>query len=509
MPRSDPRLNILFVMFDQMAALSLPVYGHPVVQAPHIVRLAARGTLFENAYCASPLCSPSRFAMLTGRLPSRIGAYDNATELPASVPTLLHHLRNAGYRTCLSGKMDFTGADQLHGYEERLTTDLSPSDFGWVPDWEHPAQVQPWFHTLHSVVEAGPCDHSLSLQYDEEACQQAVHWLHAAANRPDGRPFMLTLSIMHPHDPYQGPRRFWDLYENAEIDPPAEGKRKAKDRNAVERRMFALYDRDEIAISAKHIQRARRAYYAMVSYCDDVLGRLLSALEVSGLADNTIVIVTSDHGDMLGERGLWYKMTFYERAVRVPLLFAGPGIKPRWRIGEAVSHLDLLPTLAGLVGGRVGDADLDGRDLTPALKGDALKQGEVIGEYMGEGYDAPVVMIRRGARKFVHSVTDGPELYDLASDPQELRNLALEQEHRGAVDALVKQAAQRWDFQRIAADVIASQRQRRDIHAALTTGRIAPWDYTPQIDAAASYYRNYDSARPDPDRLLRRPRPPG
>lgn len=509
MPRPDPRPNILFVVFDQMAALSLPIYGHPVAQAPHMARLAARGTLFENAYCASPLCSPSRFAMLTGRRPSRIGAYDNATELPASVPTLLHHLRNAGYRTCLSGKMDFTGADQLHGYEERLTTDLSPSDFGWVPDWEHPDQVQPWFHTLQSVAEAGPCDHSLSLQYDEEACQQAVHWLHAAAHRPDGRPFMLTLSIMHPHDPYQGPRRFWDLYEGVEIDPPAEGKRKAKERNAVERRMWALYDRDESPISTRQVLRARRAYYAMISYCDDVLGRLLRALEVSGLADNTIVVVTSDHGDMLGERGLWYKMTFYDRAVRVPLLFAGPGIKARRRIGEGVSHLDLLPTLAGLVGARVGRAGLDGRDLAPALKGGALKPGEVVGEYMGEGYDAPVVMIRRGVRKFVHSVADGSELYDLARDPQELRNLALEPRHRAEADALVKEAESRWDFRRIRADVIASQRQRRAIHAALATGRIAPWDYAPKTDAAASYHRNYDSARPDPDRLLRRPRPAG
>ena len=509
MPRSDPRPNILFVMFDQMAALSLPVYGHPVVQAPHMARLAARGTLFENAYCASPLCSPSRFAMLTSRLPSRIGAYDNASELPAGVPTLLHHLRNAGYRTCLSGKMDFTGADQLHGYEERLTTDLSPSDFGWVPDWEHPDQVQPWFHTLHSVAEAGPCDHSLSLQYDEEACQQAVHWLHAAAHRPDGRPFMLTLSIMHPHDPYQGPRRLWDLYRDAEIDMPAEGKRKARDRNAVERRMFALYDRGEIPVSARQIRRARRAYYAMISYCDDVLGRLVNALEISGLTGNTIVVVTSDHGDMLGERGLWYKMTFYDRAVRVPLLLAGPGIKPRRRIAEPVSHLDLLPTLAGLAGVRVGDANLDGRDLSPALKGGAIKQGDVIGEYMGEGYDVPVVMIRRGGRKFVHSVSDGPELYDLARDPRELRNLAMESSHRKVVDALVREAERRWDFQRITADVIASQRQRRVIHAALVTGRIAPWDYAPQTDAAASYYRNYDSTRPDPDRLLRRPRPPG
>ena len=506
MARADKRPNILFVMFDQMAALSLPVYGHPVVQAPHMTRLAARGTLFENAYCASPLCSPSRFAMVSGKLPSRIGAYDNAAELPASVPTLMHLLRNANYRTCLSGKMDFTGADQLHGYEERLTTDLSPSDFGWVPDWEHPTQVQPWFHTLQSVAEAGPCDHSLSLQYDEEACQQAVHWLHAAVGRPDGRPFMLTLSVMHPHDPYQGPRRFWDLYDDIEIDMPAQGKRRTKGRNATERRMFALYDRDEIAISAAQIRRARRAYYAMISYCDDVLGRMLGALETSGIADNTIVVVTSDHGDMLGERGLWYKMNFYERAMRVPLMIAGPGIKRR-RIADAVSHLDLLPTLMVVAGARASRAGVDGRDLSPVLKGGARPPGEAIGEYMGEGYDSPVVMIRRGTHKFIYSAADGPELYDLARDSAELRNLAAEPAHRREVDALVREARQRWDFDRICADVIASQKRRRMIHAALSTGRIAPWDYAPKVDAAKAYYRNYDPAQPDPDRVVRRPRP--
>ncbi|MGH6890903.1 MAG: choline-sulfatase [Dongiaceae bacterium] len=507
MPRPDKRPNILLVMFDQMAALSLPVYGHPVVRAPHMARLAARGTLFENAYCASPLCSPSRFAMLAGKLPSRIGAYDNAAELPASVPTLLHLLRRADYRTCLSGKMDFTGADQLHGYEERLTTDLSPSDFGWVPDWEHPEKVQPWFHTLQSVAEAGPCDHSLSLQYDEEACLQAVHWLHQAAGRPDDRPFMLTVSIMHPHDPYQGPRKFWDLHNPAEIDMPSEGKRNAGARNAAERRMFALYDRDEIPISVAQIRRARRAYYAMISYCDDVLGRLLGALEASGVADETIVIVTSDHGDMLGERGLWYKMTFYERAMRVPLIFAGPGIKPRKRIAESVSHLDLFPTLAGIVGASRDSAGLDGRDLAPALKRGVRPSGEISAEYMAEGYDAPAVMIRRGQRKFIYSPGDGPELYDLARDPMELRNLALEGAHHAEVEAFVAEVAMRWDFGRIREDVIASQRRRRMIHAALTTGRISAWDYAPKADAAAAYYRNYDPARPDPDRAVRRPKP--
>jgi choline-sulfatase len=318
---------------------------------------------------------------------------------------------------------------------------------------------------------------------------------------------MLTLSIMHPHDPYQGPRRFWDLYKDSEIDMPAQGKRKAKERNAVERRMFALYDRDEIAISPKQIRRARRAYYSMISYCDDVLGRLLGALETSGVADNTIVIVTSDHGDMLGERGLWYKMNFYERAVRVPLILAGPGIKPKRRIAEAVSHLDLLPTLGTIAGASAERAGLDGRDLSPALKGHTRPSGDVFGEYMGEGYDAPVVMIRRDARKFVYSPVDGPELYDLASDPQELRNLALEPARRRAVDELRREAEQRWDFARIRADVIASQRSRRAIHAALVTGRIAPWDYAPKTDAATAYYRNYDPAQPDPDRAIRRPRP--
>ena len=130
--------NILLLMADQLAAPALPCYGHPVVKAPHIGALAARSVLFESAYCNSPLCAPSRFAFMTGRLPSRTGAYDNAAEQPAAVPTFAHGLRALGYRTCLSGKMHFVGPDQLHGFEERLTTDIYPADFGWTPNWTRP-----------------------------------------------------------------------------------------------------------------------------------------------------------------------------------------------------------------------------------------------------------------------------------------------------------------------------------------------------------------------------------
>jgi choline-sulfatase len=499
--------NILYVMFDQMAALSLPSYGHPVVQAPHLSALARRGTLFENAYCAAPLCSPSRFGMLTGRLPSRFGGFDNASELPAEIPTFLHHLRRAGYRTCLSGKMDYTGADQLHGFEERLTTDLSPSDFGWIPDWEHPKDVQGWFHTLQSVAEAGPCDYSLSLQYDEDATDRAVDWLHSAVSMPDGRPFFLALSIMHPHDPYQGPRKFWELYRESEIDMPAEGKRKAGSRNQSEARMWQLYDRDEIKLSPRQIRDARRAYYAMVSYCDDVLGRVVKALELAGAAEDTIVIATADHGDMLGERGLWYKMVFYDRAIRVPLIMAGPGVLKNQRVAPAVSQLDLLPTFLDLVGEKDAPAG-DGASLWPSLTRGVQPKGELVGEYCGEGYEAPVAMIRRGKHKFIYGRGTETELYDLNADPSELRNLAAEASARRLVAEFSAEAEKRWDFAALRDAVLASQHRRRLVHQALISGRrLAPWDYAPRIDAASLYYRNYEPVPGDPDGALRRPKP--
>jgi choline-sulfatase len=501
------RPNILLVMFDQMAALSLPTYGHPLVKTPNLDRLAARGTVFDQAYCAAPLCSPARFALMSGQLPSKIGAFDNAAEFPSSVPTLPHYLRAAGYRTCLSGKMDFTGADQLHGYEQRLTTDLSPSDFGWVPDWDQPDRVHDWSHTLQSPAEAGPCDYSLSMQYDEDALFKAEQWLHEAAGRRDDRPFMLTLSVMHPHDPYQAPRRFWDLYEDATIDPPALPNLPVEERDAMGRLMYRLYDRGEIALSDAQVLRARRAYYGMLSYCDDLLGRLLARLDLLGLSDNTIVVVTSDHGDMLGERGLWYKMVFFDRAIRVPLIMAGPGILAGKRVASPVSHLDLLPTLAGIAqggGSFTPVSPVDGRDLRAALSFGSEPQGDVRAEYTGEGYSAPAVMIRRGHRKFVYGSDLGPTLYDLATDPLETVNLADGAEAALAI-AWQAEVEATYDLAGLRAKVIDSQHRRRFIHQALTQGSIAPWDYEPRSDAARQYYRNYGLDLPDPDRALRWP----
>ena len=491
--------NILFVMFDQMAALSLPVYGHPLVRMPNLEKLASRGAVFDNAYCNAPLCSPARFALMTGRTPSSIGAYDNAAELPSDQPTWAHRLREIGYRTCLSGKMDFTGGDQLHGYEERLTTDLSPSDFGWTPNWDQPDLVQPWYHTMGSVAEAGPCDYSLNMEYDEDACFKAIQWLHRRAGETDDRPFALTVSFMHPHDPYQAPRPYWDWYEGAAIDAPLDDGQPVTARDAFGQRMYRLYDRGEIPVTADQVLRARRAYYGMLSYCDALLGRLLERLDMLGLSDDTVVVVTSDHGDMLGERGLWYKMVFFERAIRVPLVFAGPGVPTGRRVSEPVSHLDLMPTFTAMAG---DETARDGCSLLPLLQGQADPMREVVGQYMGEGYDHPLIMLRRAHWKFIHSQAEGSFLYDLAADPTERRNIADSDLGRSLRD----EVEQRWDLGALRQAVLASQRRRRLIHGALTQGRIAAWDFTPRENAAESYWRNYGDDRPDPDRALRLPR---
>ena len=283
------RPNILFVMFDQLSPQSLPCYGHPLVQAPHLQALAERGVVFDSAYCNSPLCAPARFSLMAGQLPSRIGAWDNAAEFPSSVPTYAHYLRRLGYRTCLAGKMHFVGPDQLHGYEDRVTTDIYPGDFGWTPTWDEPDKIHWWFHNMLSVVEAGPYDRSLEWDYDEEVGHQAVRWLYDHARGGDERPFMLTVSYIQPHDPYLAPRADWARYDHAAIDMPAVPYIPPAERDPLSRRMYELYDRDEYRVTDEQVRNARHGYYAMISYVDRKFGELLAALAATGLADDTIV----------------------------------------------------------------------------------------------------------------------------------------------------------------------------------------------------------------------------
>jgi choline-sulfatase len=171
--------NILFLMADQLTPRVLQPYGGSVCRTPHIERLGRDGVVFENAYCNHPICAPSRSAFVSGRLPSRIGSYDNASELPSTVPTFAHYLRDMGYHTCLAGKMHFIGADQLHGFEDRVTSDVYPADFSWTADWSLDAEAWlPYYHySMRAVLDAGPWRRSVNTEYDEEVAVEAVRWL--------------------------------------------------------------------------------------------------------------------------------------------------------------------------------------------------------------------------------------------------------------------------------------------------------------------------------------------
>jgi choline-sulfatase len=484
------RPNFLILMADQLTARALPAYGNRVALTPHIDALAAAGVVFDSFYCNSPLCAPSRFSFLSGRQVSAIGAFDNAAEFPAQVPTFAHYLRHAGYQTVLSGKMHFCGADQLHGFEERLTTDIYPADFGWTPDWSRFDHRPSWYHSMDSVTQAGPCTRTNQTDFDDEVVYQARQKLFDMARAKDRRPFCMVASMTHPHDPYVIPHAYWDRYEGAKIDMPRVSMA-AEQLDPHSRRLRHVCGLDSHPVNETQVRAARRAYYGAVSYVDDQVGVLLAALSDSRFADNTIVLLLADHGDMLGERGLWYKMNFFEPACRIPLIVHAPARYAARRIAGSASLVDILPTLCELAGHDTSQyaTPIDGTSLTAQLTGAPAKD-EVIGEYLAEGAIAPLVMIKRGRYKFVHSPVDPDQLYDLAEDPDEVKNLAPLPQYAARVQEFLGEVARRWDMAALHAEVIASQRRRHLVDAALRKGRYTPWDFQPSRDASRQYVRN-------------------
>lgn len=496
-PAKQSKPNILVVMFDQVAPSALRSYGNPVTLTPTIDRLAATGVVFDAAYSNSPLCTPARYCMMTGRLPSATGGYDNAAYLPSTQPTLAHYARLAGYRTVLDGKMHFVGPDQLHGFEERRTTDIYPADFGWTPNWLQPDErIDWWMHNMDSVKQAGTAEVTNQLLFDDEVGHQGIRAMHDLAREDDERPWLLVVSFTHPHDPYVTRSRYWDLYDGADIPLP----RVARDDVPLDphtdrlRRLSAM---DEVEITDDDVRRARRAYYANISYLDEWTGRLLSTLDSLQAREDTVVVLLADHGDMLGERGLWYKMNFFEDSARIPMIINAPGRFAPKRVSEPVSLVDVLPTISELAGDGAPAA------VTP-LAGTSLLElcadrtaasepvvREVVGEYCGEGAVAPILMIRRGDLKFVHSPTDPDQLYDLAVDPLERTNLVDEPSLAGQLADFRREVASGWDLDALTDDVIADQNRRRLVDSALRTGTVTPWEFTPPADGTQQYMRNH------------------
>jgi choline-sulfatase len=416
---ADDRPNVLFLMSDQHSFRHVGFSGRETPAAtPALDGLADAGTVFDATYCPVPLCTPSRMCTLTGREAQRCGAWENWLRLDPALPTLPGAFSAAGYDTCLVGKMHLGGDRQFVGFDDRPYGDLTgmaghqtePPMSYWEREWE--GNPKGWQGNAgHPAPRVTGIPESL-LQ-ERNVYEESVAWLREQGDAP----WFLCASFSRPHGPLTAPRRHLDSHENVSMpavwpDPldhpaaPGEG----NDREA----MLA----------------ERGAYMACVDFLDEVLGDLLATLDREGFLENTVVVYTSDHGDMAGEHDTSGKCKPFEDSVRVPTVVQTPaqraGDAPARRIETPVSLVDLFPTLCGLAGVET-PAGLDGADLSTAVEtGVEPDRGPVVSDYLTPSFGFPEFrMVRDGEYKLVRYRDDHPDLlFDLAADPEETETLA-------------------------------------------------------------------------------------
>jgi len=387
--------------------------------------------------------------------------------------------------------MHFVGPDQVHGYNERLTTDIYPSNFAWTPDWSE--GDRPTGISMRGVVEAGRCKRSLQIDYDDEVEFNGIQGLFDLARYRRDQPFFLTISFTHPHSPFVTTDKYWDLYEHADIDMPKVPAIELDELDAFSRWLYYAHARDRHSVNDEHVRTARHAYYGMTSYIDDKLGRIVQTLEETGLRDDTIIIFTADHGEMLGERGMWYKQAMFENSSRVPLVVVNPHGSSRPRSSALVSLVDLLPTMMDIAGDEPfvdSPGKLDGNSLIPLMQPgkDARWDNAVISEYTGEGTCAPVRMLRRDQFKLIYTHGEADLLFDLAADPLELNNLGASPEFADQIASMKAELLSDWNPDEIAKLARQSQQERLFIQNA-TDGE-PNWAYIARQRDDERYVRN-------------------
>ena len=484
MPRTDSnRPNFLIIMSDEHGPMFSRTYGHPFVETPSMDRLAERGATFDAAYCNAPLCVPSRLSFMTGRYVSRCGGWDNATPLPADAITWPYLLRAAGYDAVLAGKMHLIGPDRLHGFRTQLAYDphgggtedsatarrlgLSTGGMHPIYSWADgiPTASDPWPSVAEARAGTGPM-----IEADDAIEAAALRYLAQPARKK--RPFALCVGFVAPHFPFVVPEPYFSMYYPEKADLPNMPPGHLEDLPPAALRLRQAFGFD--GYTDDQIRRARAAYYGLVSYVDAKIGRLLDALEEHSLAENTAVIYTSDHGESLGEHGLWRKMNFYEQSARVPLQISLPGAIPaERRVPDTVSLVDVTATILELAGLKppTGASTMDGESLLRLMRGETSTwKDEAFIEHLAHGTDRARAMLRRGRWKLCYSHGEPPELelYDLETDPGEFTNLAYHPDHRGAQDELVTRIMALWgDPDKLTRQVVSSQEARALIRGVL------------------------------------------
>ncbi|VCU68243.1 Choline-sulfatase [Pigmentiphaga humi] len=421
-------MNLLIIMDDEHNKKVLGYNGHPMVKTPNLDKLAARATSFEAAYSSSPICVPARAAFATGRPVYETGYWDNAIAYDGRVRSWAHELRDAGRRAVSIGKLHYTGDDIDGGFTEQIIPmhiEAGVGDlYGLVRD---PLPIRHQSADLAKSI--GPGESSYT-RYDRDITDRTVAWLHEQGGRAQDRPWVLFSSFIAPHSPLIAPPEFYAMYDPAAIPLP---KRAAGPLHPWIQAWNDCYRFDSHFESDAQRRIAIASYFGLCSFLDHNVGRILHALETSGLAGNTRVIFLSDHGDNLGSRSLWGKSTMYEESAGIPMLAAGPGLPAGKKVRTPVSHLDCYPTVMQTAGLET-PAGLAGRSLFDIAREPDDAHRTILSEYHAAGSVSAAYMLRRGRHKYIHYTGYAPELFDLERDPEELDDLAGRPESRPLLD---------------------------------------------------------------------------
>ena len=415
--------NVLFIMSDEHSKRVCGAYGNPLIKTPNIDRLATQGTTFDSAYTNCPICVPARASFATGRHVHEIRYWDNAFPYTGEPEGWGHRLTAAGHRSESIGKLHYRQEADGAGFDRQhlaLHVLNGKGDLQGMIRTPPPSRAS----TAQLAGDAGP-GNSTYLDYDRNIRDGAIRWIEDAATRKGEKPWCFFVSFVCPHFPLVAPQEFFDLYPLDDLPMPnLRGPDDVPD-HPVLQALRKVQNYEDHFKDEKQIKTAVAAYWGMVSFLDDNIGQVLAALDRSGLAEDTIVVYTSDHGDNLGTRTFWGKSTMYEESVAVPMIVKGPGVPRGKRVETPVTLADGYQTILEAVGlaPTAAEAALPGKSLL-ALANSGTEDRTAFSEYHAVGSITGVFMVRFGRYKYVHYEGFRPQLFDLESDPLETRDLA-------------------------------------------------------------------------------------
>ena len=470
--------NLLFILSDEHRRDIARCYGDPIAITPNIDAIAARGVLFRNAYTPCPICVPARAALATGRWVHQTKSWDNAAPYHGEATTWHHRLRDNGHKAVSIGKLHFRATEDDNGFNEEILPLHVLDGIGDLIGMlrEPPANRG----SMPALAESAGPGKSTYNDYDSAIAAAACEWIETHARSGD-KPWALFVSFVRPHFPLTAPPEFYKLYPPERMAMPRLYDEAGRPRHPAIAALKTVMNYDDFFKDERIVRRAVASYYALVSFLDHNIGKVLGAIDKANLTSTTRVIYTSDHGDNLGCRGLWGKSVMYEESAAIPMILAGDGVASGAVVDTPVSLIDCYRTALEAVGCPLSPDDLarPSRSLWE-IAGGTKPDRTVLSEYHAVASVTGTFMIRHGRWKYIHHVGYRPELFDLVADPGETNDLA-ERSDMAPVLAECDAALRRiCDPDAVSAEAFADQRRRIAEHG----GRAAilargDYGYTP------------------------------